>query len=728
MGYLANNDGDIIGKTNAATDMDIYFQTPTVEASKDIRDDMNVFLTSAEDKEEEPVTNTISGMRIVEDVDVSDLGDMLSAINNANAGFAKQNEEKALKQAEEEERLREEEIKRRQEEILKRKSEEEAKQREQLRLEEEARLREEEEAKGNKSKKQDNVISSSVKDAVGNIKKPTFNNPLEGLGDIELPKREKINIEKEPKPEKIKPEKPIKEKREKPVKEKPVKEKKEKIVKEKPVKEKVVKEKPVKEKKEEPTINIAIPNISFSRPKKDKEEPKNTINTGSDIDWKAKAITDSLTQTKNLTAYEEDSKNFSLTDTYIFIDINDLKIINDTYGHNTGDTVLIRVSQVLKKLFNNQTYRIGGDEFVILTDDNKNAVEKKIANLKKSLDKLTKSDKSGVIYSCAIGVAYGDGMKSLEELKSIADENMYASKTEYKEEHSKTEIVEKKEVETPQLDENGVDWKSLAMIDQKTKLKNKLALSMVDIKKTNVIALVRICNFSSFKREEGDRQIELIGELIKQNIGKTDNAYFIDNGTFVIVYNNQKKTGLDQIKMKARQLSLNTEMTTLTGNTMKIEEIIDIMVKKLDSKGVEEPKTYDEKLSVSQRKLKNLVRDNHMSVQDEDFEQALMQIQRKANDIVAVFLTDKSFNYLFIFFDVFDFLDKIYELQGNIDFSYIYAMYPGGALYYGSDEYTKEVNELFQKIADGLQSNTAISNKDIQKIDGINIFEKVFIA
>ena len=233
--------------------------------------------------------------------------------------------------------------------------------------------------------------------------------------------------------------------------------------------------------------------------------------------------------------------------------------------------------------------------------------------------------------------------------------------------------------------------------------------------------------FSNFKREEGDRQIELIGELIKHNIGEEDNAYFIENGTFIIIYK-QKKTGLDQIKIKARALSLNTEMTTFTGNGMKIEEIIDLMIKKLDSKTDEEPKTYDEKLSVSQRKLKSLVKENHTLVQDDDFEQALMQIQRKANDIIAVFMTDKSFNVLFIFFDVFDFLDKIYELQGSIDFSYIYAVYPGGALYYGSDEYTKEVNELFQKIADGIQSSVSISAKDIQRIDGINIFEKIFIA
>ena len=690
MGYLTNNDNDLINKTNAASDVDIYFQTPS-----DIREDMDVFLGTVDNTSDNNTnsSNTISGMKIVEDVDVSDIGDMLSAINSANAGLAKQAEEKALQQAAEEEKQREEEIKKRHEEILRKKAEEEAKQREQIRLEEE-RQAAEEEAKKNKSKqrdekdknkeKQDSTVSATLKDAIGNIKKPALSNPLKGIEIPDKPKKEKIA-------------------KEKPVKEKPVKEKA---------------EKPVKEK---PTINITIPNITFNKPKKEKPVEKN--NTDTDIDWKLKATTDSLTRLKNMTAYEEDCKTFPLTGTFIFADANNLKYTNDIYGHAAGDTLLLKISEVLKKVFGNEVYRIGGDEFAILTTDNKNSVEKKITVIEKTLEKYTKLDKEGVVYSCAIGVAYGDGTKTIEELKTLADEAMYENKEDYKNKHPELNI-RKEPVNTKSED---VDWKRLAMVDQKTKLGNKLALSMVNIKATNTVALIRIVGFSNFKREEGDRQIELIGELIKHNIGEEDNAYFIENGTFIIIYK-QKKTGLDQIKIKARALSLNTEMTTFTGNGMKIEEIIDLMIKKLDSKTDEEPKTYDEKLSVSQRKLKSLVKENHTLVQDDDFEQALMQIQRKANDIIAVFMTDKSFNVLFIFFDVFDFLDKIYELQGSIDFSYIYAVYPGGALYYGSDEYTKEVNELFQKIADGIQSSVSISAKDIQRIDGINIFEKIFIA
>ena len=142
----------------------------------------------------------------------------------------------------------------------------------------------------------------------------------------------------------------------------------------------------------------------------------------------------------------------------------------------------------------------------------------------------------------------------------------------------------------------------------------------------------------------------------------------------------------------------------------------------------DEPKTYDEKLTVAQRKLKENIRSNHEIVKEEDFDNMLGMIQRKSSEIMSIFMTSKDFNSLFIFFDVYDFLDNIYEIQDEIDFSYIYAVFPGGALYYGADEYSNEINDLFQKIASELQNGNVISPKDIQKIPGINIFENIYLS
>lgn len=58
-------------------------------------------------------------------------------------------------------------------------------------------------------------------------------------------------------------------------------------------------------------------------------------------------------------------------DTIILIDIDKFKQINDTHGHAYGDTVIESVSQVVRNSirFSDKAYRIGGDEFAIITSD-----------------------------------------------------------------------------------------------------------------------------------------------------------------------------------------------------------------------------------------------------------------------------------------------------------------------------------------------------------------------
>ena len=87
------------------------------------------------------------------------------------------------------------------------------------------------------------------------------------------------------------------------------------------------------------------------------------------------AYTDSLTGKKNKHAYvefeeginklihENKADEFAL---FIF-DLNDLKKINDTYGHEMGDKYIIKSCQLIEKFFPNlELYRFGGDEFVII--------------------------------------------------------------------------------------------------------------------------------------------------------------------------------------------------------------------------------------------------------------------------------------------------------------------------------------------------------------------------
>ena len=53
----------------------------------------------------------------------------------------------------------------------------------------------------------------------------------------------------------------------------------------------------------------------------------------------------------------------------IYLDLNGLKEINDKMGHLAGDTLIISASYVLQEIFADNSYRIGGDEFVVIEQD-----------------------------------------------------------------------------------------------------------------------------------------------------------------------------------------------------------------------------------------------------------------------------------------------------------------------------------------------------------------------
>lgn len=77
------------------------------------------------------------------------------------------------------------------------------------------------------------------------------------------------------------------------------------------------------------------------------------------------ALTDTLTRTNNRLAFSKAFNNFS-GGYLLMIDIDNFKSINDRYGHDVGDNVLILISETLKKeVHADRIFRIGGEEFCI---------------------------------------------------------------------------------------------------------------------------------------------------------------------------------------------------------------------------------------------------------------------------------------------------------------------------------------------------------------------------
>ena len=150
---------------------------------------------------------------------------------------------------------------------------------------------------------------------------------------------------------------------------------------------------------------------------------------------------DSLTGVKNKTAYEEamdllDKKISAETAKFciVMVDVNFLKRVNDTYGHERGNEYLINACKLTCGVFGKENvYRIGGDEFVVIIEGEKVSLCKYfVAQFKSEMEikNLNFSLKPWEKISAAVGMAtYEAGNdKTADEVFKRADKEMYENK------------------------------------------------------------------------------------------------------------------------------------------------------------------------------------------------------------------------------------------------------------------------------------------------------------
>ncbi len=150
------------------------------------------------------------------------------------------------------------------------------------------------------------------------------------------------------------------------------------------------------------------------------------------------AYEDYMTKLRNRTAFEKqlDLINFYRKETTIIIfDLNNLKTINDEYGHSKGDQILIYVAGILKDTFESEGvgYRIGGDEMCILTTSPINHVLLfKIKSLHEKIEQCT--NELGISISIAVGYARTDFADDVDTTTTFneADRAMYQCKKQMK--------------------------------------------------------------------------------------------------------------------------------------------------------------------------------------------------------------------------------------------------------------------------------------------------------
>jgi len=117
----------------------------------------------------------------------------------------------------------------------------------------------------------------------------------------------------------------------------------------------------------------------------------------------------------------------------LYADIDNLKKINDTFGHKEGDLALIEIADILKKSYRDSDIaaRIGGDEFVVIpigtTGDN---IELITSRLQKAIEIHNSKGNRKYNLSVSIGVTYYDPEYpcSIDELLLKVDKLMYEQK------------------------------------------------------------------------------------------------------------------------------------------------------------------------------------------------------------------------------------------------------------------------------------------------------------
>ena len=147
--------------------------------------------------------------------------------------------------------------------------------------------------------------------------------------------------------------------------------------------------------------------------------------------------TDQMTGLYNRRAYEVDLEEFARKPvpesfTYVSFDLNGLKIVNDTYGHDAGDKLIKGAADCMRQAVGKygRIYRIGGDEFASVIFPDKPMTD--IVNgFKKICEGWSAVNGLGLKVSCGYVVAGDYPGKSIDELSRLADSEMYRDKEQY---------------------------------------------------------------------------------------------------------------------------------------------------------------------------------------------------------------------------------------------------------------------------------------------------------
>lgn len=151
------------------------------------------------------------------------------------------------------------------------------------------------------------------------------------------------------------------------------------------------------------------------------------------------ANTDALTKVYNRRFLNDFSDNYiktlkreKTTFSLLLIDIDNFKNVNDSYGHDVGDSIIKTLVERIKNVIreNDIIVRLGGDEFIVLLPKSNISNARKIANkLITSINTINQLEKKELVFTISIGSSeYHPDDKNIESLIKRADDSLYKAK------------------------------------------------------------------------------------------------------------------------------------------------------------------------------------------------------------------------------------------------------------------------------------------------------------
>lgn len=235
---------------------------------------------------------------------------------------------------------------------------------------------------------------------------------------------------------------------------------------------------------------------------------------------------DELTKLYNRRYFENEIKRLDtkrqLPISIIIADINGLKIINDSLGHEKGDELLIKSAKILKQVIREEDIlaRQGGDEFAILLPQTTQKEAEKIINRINNKSNKTKKDELTV--SIALGTASKTKLsQDINNILKKADDNMYQNKlSESKSTKSKIVkgLLNTLESKSDETKEHAVRMTKLAI-----EFGEKLGLSNSQLHRLSLLATLHDIGKTTIPEDilkKPDRLTDREWEIIKEHPGR----------------------------------------------------------------------------------------------------------------------------------------------------------------------------------------------------------------